>query len=114
MKKRRSPTAAMKQAHTRFRCRSKDEAIKMDIRTEIMGEFKQVAQEHGHNLAPLVDNLALVGSGLDSLGFAVVVARLEDRLGVDPFNDSEGALFPVTFGEFIQCYENAAIGKPAN
>ena len=84
----------------------------MGIRTEIMDEFKQVAQEHGNSLAPLVDNLALVGSGLDSLGFAVVVARLEDRLGVDPFNDSEGALFPVTFGEFVQCYENAATRLP--
>ena len=80
----------------------------MDIRTEIMHEFKQVAQEHGTNLGPIADNLLLLDSGLDSLGFAVVVARLEDRLGVDPFNASEGILFPVTFGEFVQCYENAA------
>jgi hypothetical protein len=84
----------------------------MNIRTEIMGEFRQVAQEHGSNLAPIVDNLALLDSGLDSLGFAVVVARLEGRLGVDPFSASEGTLFPVTFGEFVQCYENAATDVP--
>ena len=85
----------------------------MDIRTEITGEFKQVAQEHGSNLAPIDDNLPLLDTGLDSLGFAVVVARLEDRLGVDPFNASEGMLFPVTFGEFVQCYVNAAAEQSA-
>jgi hypothetical protein len=83
----------------------------MDIRAEIVEEFRQVAREHGNDLAPIVDNLPLLGSGLDSLGFAVIFARLEDRLGVDPFTDSEGALFPVTFGEFVQCYENAAASK---
>ena len=48
----------------------------------------------------------LLDSGLDSLGFAVLVARLEDRLGVDPFTASEDALFPVTFGDFVKVYEN--------
>ena len=43
--------------------------------------------------------------GLDSLGFAIVVARLEDSLGIDPFSSSEDAQFPVTFGDFIQMYE---------
>ena len=85
----------------------------MDIRAEIVEEFRQVAREHGNDLAPIVDNLPLLGSGLDSLGFAVVVARLEDRLGVDPFNSSEGVLFPVTFGEFVQCYVNAAAEQSA-
>jgi len=84
----------------------------MNVRTEIIDEFRQVAQEHGSDLAPISDNLALLDSGLDSLGFAVVVARLEGRLGVDPFGASEGALFPVTFGEFIQCYESAATDVP--
>jgi acyl carrier protein len=36
-------------------------------------------------LAPLYDDLVLVDSGLDSLCFAIVVARLEDALGIDPF-----------------------------
>jgi hypothetical protein len=85
----------------------------VDIRTEIMDEFKQVAQEHGMTLGPIADNLPLLDSGLDSLGFAVVVARLEDRLGVDPFNASEGTLFPVTFGEFVKCYETAVAEQSA-
>ncbi|MGA2047555.1 MAG: hypothetical protein ABSG96_07670 [Terracidiphilus sp.] len=80
----------------------------MDTKSEIIAQFKQVAQEHDKQLAPLTDNLALLDSGLDSLCFAIVVARLESSLGVDPFSDDEDARFPVTFGDFIRFYENAA------
>jgi hypothetical protein len=59
-------------------------------------------------LAPLTDDVSLLESGLDSLCFAVVVARLEDVLGVDPFSEAEDARFPVTLGDFIRFYENAA------
>jgi len=45
--------------------------------------------------------------GLDSLSFAIVVATLEDSLGVDPFNAAEWVDFPVTFGDFIQLYDHA-------
>jgi acyl carrier protein len=56
----------------------------------------------------LRDDLVLLDSGLDSLGFAVLVARLEDKLGVDPFTAAEEAVFPVTFGDFVKVYENGA------
>jgi len=55
--------------------------------------MEQIAREHGKSLAPLRDDLVLLDSGLDSLGFAVLVARLEDKLGVDPFTASEDACF---------------------
>jgi hypothetical protein len=45
--------------------------------------------------------------GLDSLCFAIIVTRLENDLGVDPFSANEGAPFPVTLGEFVRFYENA-------
>jgi acyl carrier protein len=80
----------------------------MDIRSQIAAQFKQVAGEYDKRLAPLTDNLALLDSGLDSLCFAVIVARLERDLDLDPFSTSEDAHFPVTFGEFVQFYENAA------
>lgn len=80
----------------------------MDARTEVIEQFKQVAQEQDRRLAPLTDDLALLDSGLDSLCFAIVVARLENSLGVDPFSEDEDARFPVTFGDFIRFYENAA------
>src|SRR5258705_12764775 len=58
----------------------------MNIRSEIVTQFTQVAQDHAQRLAPLTDDLELLNSGLDSLCFAVVVIRLQDVLGVDPFS----------------------------
>ena len=81
----------------------------MTIKLTIMDQMKQIAREHNKILAPLRDDLVLIDSGLDSLGFAVLVARLEDELGIDPFTASEDAAFPVTFGDFVKVYENAAI-----
>jgi acyl carrier protein len=80
----------------------------MNVRSEVVTQFKQVAQEQGKRLAPLTDDLELLNSGLDSLCLAILVNRLEDALGVDPFTASEDALFPVTFGDFVSFYEHAA------
>jgi acyl carrier protein len=80
----------------------------MSIKLTIMDQMTQIAREHDKILAPLREDLVLVDSGLDSLGFAVLVARLEDKLGVDPFTASEDASFPVTFGDFVKVYENGA------
>ena len=80
----------------------------MDIKSEIIAQFTQVAREQGRNLARLTDSLELIDSGLDSLSFAIIVARLEGALGVDPFSASEDALLPVTFGELVEFYEKAA------
>ena len=76
-----------------------------NIRSTIVSQFEQVAAEQRHKLAPLTDERPLMESGLDSLAFAIVVARLEDLLGVDPFTASDDAQFPVTFGDFVKMYE---------
>ena len=80
----------------------------MKVRSEVIAHFTQVAREQNKPLAPLTDDLALFDSGLDSLCFAIVVVRLEASLGVDPFNTDEDVRFPVTLGDFIGFYENAA------
>lgn len=80
----------------------------MSIRSSVITQVNQVAKEQGKRLAPLSDDLALLDSGLDSMCFAIIVARLEDVLGIDPFSTAEDIGFPVTVGEFIQFYENAA------
>ena len=84
------------------------ELTRMSVRAEIVAQFTQVAQEQGSRLTPLTDNLELLETGLDSLCFAIVVARLESALGVDPFTSSEDVQFPVTFGDFVRLYEDAA------
>ena len=80
----------------------------MLARAEIVAVIKEVGAEQGKNLAPLSDELGLLETGLDSLCFAIIVARLEDRLGFDPFSTAEDARFPVTVGDFVKFYETAA------
>jgi acyl carrier protein len=80
----------------------------MSIRLTIIEQMQQIAAEQEKQLAALTDDLVLLESGLDSLGFAVLVARLEDLLGLDPFTSSDDVYYPVTLGEFIRFYENAA------
>jgi hypothetical protein len=69
--------------------------------------MQKVAAEQAKILAPLSDDLVLLDSGLDSLCFAVLVARLEDKLGLDPFTASDDVAFPVTLGDFVKVYEHA-------
>lgn len=78
----------------------------MSVKLTIIEQMEQIAREHGKILAPLKEDLALADCGLDSLGFAVLVARLEDKLGVDPFTAAEDAYFPVTLGDFVKVYEH--------
>lgn len=79
----------------------------MSIRSTIICQFEQVVEEQNKQSTALSDELVLLESGLDSLCFAVIVARLEDELGFDPFA-TETVDFPVTLGEFIKSYEDAA------
>lgn len=78
----------------------------MSVKLTIIQLMEQIAREHGKILAPLKEDLVLADCGLDSLGFAVLVARLEDKLGVDPFTAAEDAFFPVTLGDFMKVYEH--------
>ena len=78
------------------------------IRSTILAEIANVAEAQQKRLPPLTDDLALLDSGLDSLCIAVLVAALDDKLGLDPFGDEDLVTFPVTVGEFIALYEHAA------
>ena len=84
------------------------ENLCMNVRTEILDQFKQVAHEQDMPLRQLVsDESPLLDTGLDSLCFAIIVSRLETVLGVDPFSNNEDTPFPVNVGDFIRFYENA-------
>jgi acyl carrier protein len=82
--------------------------LAMSVETIVRAEFEQVAREQDKVLAGLTDDTVLLESGLDSLCFAIIVARLEDQLGVDPFTASEDVYFPVTLGDFIKFYKDVA------
>jgi acyl carrier protein len=80
----------------------------MSIKATIISQLEEIRRASKGPLLPLDDGLVLLDSGLDSLGLAVLVTRLEDTLGLDPFTDSDITVPPVTLGDFIRLYEHAA------
>lgn len=84
------------------------DSAEISIRATIISEINRIAALHNKTLADLTDSLPLLESGLDSLCLAVLVASLDDALEIDPFADDDELEFPVTLGDFIQLYEDAA------
>jgi acyl carrier protein len=81
------------------------------IKERIFSQIRQIAKERDKRILPrLTDDLTILESGLDSLELAILVARLEDELGVDPFSSADEVDFPITFGDFVRLYENACQG----
>lgn len=83
----------------------------MNIEQTIRDTFAEVLASAGQQPnAPLEDATVLLQSGLDSLGFAILVARLEENLGYDPFILMSEPVYPRTFGDFVAIYNQF---KPA-
>jgi len=78
----------------------------MSTKSIVIDAIRQIAKEQHVTLPELSDDLSLHETGFDSLAFAILVARLEDETGVDPFTISEDAAFPATVGDFVRAYEN--------
>jgi acyl carrier protein len=80
----------------------------MSVKATVISEIQRITEDEAKSLPPLTDDLVLLDSGLDSLGIAILVARLEETLGFDPFTESDDVAYPVTLGDFIRFYERAA------
>jgi acyl carrier protein len=79
------------------------------MRDEILKLFHEVLAESGGEVrGELNDDAVLLESGLDSLGFAILVARLDEEFGLDPFSTSDEPYYPRKLGEFVRLYEAAA------
>jgi acyl carrier protein len=78
----------------------------MSLEPKIREVFMEVLDSCGVQLkAELTDETVLLQSSLDSLGFAILVARLEEVLGFDPFLVMPEPVYPRTYGEFVGIYE---------
>ena len=77
----------------------------MFVREIIFEQLTQVAREQNKIVPKLSDEVVLLDSDLDSLCFAILVARLEDILGIDPFSSADELSFPTTVGELVALYE---------
>ena len=84
---------------------------KETIRAAIADGFATVYREMTQSEPPeLQEETVLLDTGLDSLGFTILVSNVEDGLGFDPFQISADAFYPVTFGEFVDFYVRHAPG----
>lgn len=77
-------------------------ALETTVRTVFAEVFS--SQNFGAAAPVLADDTVLLDSGLDSLGFAILVTRLEEDLGYDPFSLAAEAFYPRTFREFVDFY----------
>jgi len=76
------------------------------IRKVIVESIYRIAEENDLEIpSTLNDDSVLLESGLDSLGFAILVADLEGSLGFDPFVMMDEPVYPSTLGEFVGIYE---------
>jgi acyl carrier protein len=81
----------------------------MSVKFRIFEAMQQIAEEQKVVLPPLQDDMSLHETGFDSLAFAILVARLEDDLGIDPFTIADDVAFPSTLGELVRAYENVPV-----
>lgn len=79
-----------------------------NLRDKITTAIQETADMRGTEVGVLVDETVLLESGLDSLGFAILVARLEEELGYDPFVLMDVPVYPRTLSDFIEIYQRFA------
>jgi acyl carrier protein len=80
-----------------------------NLEQQIRQAMHQVAELSDCKLVePIESNTLLLECGLDSLGYAMLVAQLEEDLGFDPFTELEIEIYPSTFTEFLAIYQQCA------
>ena len=79
------------------------------MKDKILSLMKEIASDNGVELkSHIIDDTVLLESGLDSLGFAILIARLEEELGYDPFTMMDEPIYPQTFGQLVEVYQRFA------
>jgi len=81
----------------------------MDATTRqvVLETIREVLADRGRAVGPVEDGVPLFadGLGLDSLDFATLVVRLEQKLNYDPFRSGEQDRLPRTVAELLSAYE---------
>ena len=81
----------------------------LNLEQPIRQAMQQVAELSDCKLVePIEANTLLLECGLDSLGYAMLVAQLEEDLGFDPFTDMQIDIYPSTFADFLAIYHQCA------
>jgi acyl carrier protein len=81
----------------------------LNLEQQIKDAMQQVAELSDCQLVESINpNTLLLECGLDSLGYAMLVAQLEEDLGYDPFTELALDTYPSTFAEFLAMYQQCA------
>jgi acyl carrier protein len=79
-------------------------SVRERVREVVVREVERLLSEEGVENPSLPDSTELVVAGIDSLGFAVLITRLEEALDVDPFLAIETAEVPRTVADLVDLY----------
>lgn len=82
-------------------------------RDVVVQELRRLLVEEDSDRTTVADDDSLVDLGLDSLALAVLITRLEDALGCDPFLAIEQGAPPRTVGDLVVLYEGSVAAPPA-
>ena len=82
--------------------------VSNSVRQSVIEAITTLLEEDELSVPALEDDTVLLETGLDSLGFAVLVTRLEESLGYDPFTLMTEAVYPRTLSDFVTIYETHA------
>ena len=81
------------------------------LRNTICETIADVAREAGRDISEINDDHLLREKlGFDSLDLAVIVVRLEQRLGIEPFRVQQRSVR--TTGDLISAYQELAEASP--
>ena len=81
----------------------------LNVEQQIKDAMQQVAELSDCQLVESINpDTLLLECGLDSLGYAMLVAQLEENLGYDPFTELALDTYPSTFAEFLAMYQQCA------
>ena len=74
----------------------------------IVDVIQTILIERNDPVPALHPETQISASGLDSLDVAVLVVRLEERFGTDPFQNGAFERFPRTLGELADLYKQTS------
>jgi acyl carrier protein len=78
-----------------------------EMHAVIIEEIARLFTEDGKPVPPIEPDDGLVELGLDSLSFAVLITRLEERLGYEPLDLIESGAYPRSVRELVAVYARA-------
>jgi len=75
-----------------------------DMRQLVINEIVEVFEEEGVKYTDDLLELGVMELGVDSLTYAVLVARLEVKTGRDPFTEDPSRGYPKLLLDFVNAY----------